>query len=227
VSALVDRVRQLVAPILADLRLELYDLEHVGGTLRITVDRAGGVDLDALALVTRLISRELDHNDPMPGRYTLEVTSPGLERSLRTAEHFRRAVGSKVQIRTLPHVAGDRRVHGVLAAADDDGFVVRLDAVASTAATAPAVERRLDYADVERARTVFEWGGQPKRGAARPRQAAQATSAPAKSARAKSAATGSMSGLDVDTSGDHVTAGHTKAASTTRPSHGKKGVVQP
>jgi len=165
-SALVDRVRSVVAPILADLKLDLYDLEHVGGIVRVAVDRDGGVDLDALALATRLISRELDHNDPMPGRYTLEVTSPGLERPLRTADHFRRVIGWKVQVRTLPHVAGDRRVQGHLTDVDAHSFVIRLDDT-STGTPALAVERRLSYGDIERARTVFEWGGQPKPGGAK------------------------------------------------------------
>ena len=165
-SAVADRVRSLVTPILADLKLDLYDLEHVGGIVRVTVDRDGGVDLDALALATRLISRELDHNDPMPGRYTLEVTSPGLERALRTEDHFRRVIGWKVQARTLPHVAGDRRVQGLLTEVDAHGFVIRLDD-ASIGSAALAVERRVSFADIERARTVFEWGGQPKPGGAK------------------------------------------------------------
>ena len=79
----VERVHPLVAPILADLGLELYDLEHAGGILKVVIDRDGGVDLEEIALATRLISRELDHSDPIPGRYTLEVGSPGLERPLR------------------------------------------------------------------------------------------------------------------------------------------------
>src|SRR5262245_45811835 len=96
----IERVTELVAPILADFGLELYDLEHTGGVLKVTVDRAGGVDLDALAAVTRNVSRELDHADPIPGHYTLEITSPGLERVLRTPAHFAGAVGSKVNVRT-------------------------------------------------------------------------------------------------------------------------------
>src|SRR5262245_19851404 len=122
----VDRVQPLVAPILVDLGLELYDLEHTGGTLRITVDKPGGVSLDDLSLVTRLIGRELDHEDPMPGRYTLEVTSPGLERTLRTPVHFQGAVGSEISVRTHPNVEGDRRVRGHLRHAGDDGISVVL-----------------------------------------------------------------------------------------------------
>ena len=95
-SPTVDRLRSIVTPIVADLGLDLYDIEQRGGTLRVTVDTQPGsergTDLDELALVTRSVSRELDHVDPIPGRYTLEVTSPGVERALRTPERFARAV---------------------------------------------------------------------------------------------------------------------------------------
>ena len=147
--SVVERVSQLVAPVLEDLGLEIYDLEYAGGTVRVTVDRAGGVDLDSIAVATRLISRELDHVDPIPGRYTLEVTSPGLERNLRTPQHFRTAVGTVVTVRTHSEVEGERRVRGVLADATDDGIAVQLD---------DGTDRRLAYTDIERARTVFEWG---------------------------------------------------------------------
>jgi ribosome maturation factor RimP len=149
----VERVRAVVSPLLADLGLEVYDVEHAGGTLRITVDREGGVDLDTIALATRIVSRELDHTDPIPGRYTLEVTSPGLERNLRTPAHFERAVGTVVNVRTHPDVEGERRVHGEVTAADSDGVTVKQD---------DGVERRLRYDEIERARTVFEWGPTPR-----------------------------------------------------------------
>jgi ribosome maturation factor RimP len=158
VSALLERVRPIVAPILADLGLDLYDLEMQSGTVRVTVDRDGGVDLEAIALATRLISRELDHRDPIPGKYTLEVSSPGLERNLRTPDHFQRVIGWKVQVRTQPGVTGDRRVHGLLVAADDEGFTVRPELDGG----APAPDRRLGYDDVDRARTLFEWAATPK-----------------------------------------------------------------
>jgi len=152
-STVVERVTELVAPILADLGLELYDIEHGGATLKVVVDRAGGIDLDSLAEVTRNVSRELDHADPIPGRYTLEVTSPGLERNLRTPVHFARAVGEMVAIRTHPNVEGERRVTGRLRVADAEGIVVAVE---------DESERRLRYDEIERARTVFEWGPAPK-----------------------------------------------------------------
>jgi ribosome maturation factor RimP len=149
----VERVRAAVSPLLADLGLEVYDVEHTGGTLRITVDRESGVDLDTIALATRIVSRELDHADPIPGRYTLEVTSPGLERTLRTPAHFERAVGSVVNVRTLPEAEGERRARGELIASDEAGITVKQD---------DGVERRLRYDEIERARTVFEWGPTPR-----------------------------------------------------------------
>ena len=157
----VERVRPLVAPILADLALELYDLEHAGGTVKVTVHRPGGVDLEDIALATRLISRELDHADPIAGRYTLEVTSPGLERSLRTPSHFKGALGGAIAVRTHPDVEGERRVRGVLTAADDEGVTVTSETPEG------AASRRLSYDDIERAKTVFEWG-QAGNAAARP-----------------------------------------------------------
>lgn len=161
-DATTERVRALVAPIVADLRLDLYDLEFRGGTLRVTIDTppgsTGGVDLDTIALATRLVSRELDHHDPIAGHYTLEVSSPGLERTLRTAGHFQRELGKKVAIRLRDASGEARRVHGVLVAADDTTATVRLDEPGADGIDEQVV--RLDQ--VDRARTVFEWGPSPK-----------------------------------------------------------------
>jgi ribosome maturation factor RimP len=153
----VDRVRASVTPLLADLGLEIYDIEHAGGILRISVDKPGGIDLDAIALATRIVSRQLDHDDPLPGRYTLEVTSPGVERPLRTPQHFERAIGQIVNLRTHPEVVGDRRARGELLAVDADGITVRVE---------DGTERTIGYDEIERARTVFEWG--PGAGPAQP-----------------------------------------------------------
>ena len=145
-----DRVRALVESPLADLGFEVVDVEHAGATLRITLDRPEGIDADALEAPSKLLSELLDRDDPVPGRYTLEVSSPGVERPLRTPAHFRRFVGETVAVKTAPAVEGDRRVEGVLEAADDEGVVV--------------AGRRLAYQEIERARTVFTWGPQAKPG---------------------------------------------------------------
>lgn len=153
-----EQVRELVEPLVTGAGLSLYDVEHTGGAVRVLVDRDGGVGLDELAELTRRVSRLLDEHDPIPGRYTLEVSSPGLERPLRTAGHFAGAVGSEITVKTLPGVEGERRVKGTLVAAGDDEFTVRPTEGDDTA------ERTLRYDEVERARTVFEWGPAPKPG---------------------------------------------------------------
>lgn len=163
-TPVIARVRELVAPIASDLDLDLYDVEHRGGTLRVTLDTmpgaAAGISLDTLALASRLVSRELDHHDPMPGHYTLEVTSPGVERSLRTPAHFRREVGKTIAVRLADVGHDDRRVQGVLASADDTGITVR------DVGPEGGGDRRIDYHQIDRARTVFEWGANPKPGSA-------------------------------------------------------------
>lgn len=161
-NPVVDRVSLLISPIVTDLGLELYDVEYQGGILRVVVDTpAGGpsgVNMESIALITRLISREFDHSDPVPGHYTLEVTSPGLERSLRLPRHFIREVGKVVAIRLTAAVNGVRRAQGVLLSADDNNVVVRLNDKEMTQMT-------IGYEMIDRARTVFEWGPTPKSGA--------------------------------------------------------------
>lgn len=147
-TANAEHLRALVEPALAERELELFDIQIGGGVVRIMVDRPGGVDLEQVTEATQLITRIFDDADPLPGRYTLEVTSPGIERPLRTPVHFARAVGETVRVRTRPELEGDRRVEGDLVAADEDGIVIE---------AAGAEPRRLAYADIERARTVFDW----------------------------------------------------------------------
>jgi ribosome maturation factor RimP len=143
-----------LAPVVCALGLELVDVELAAATLRVTVDRPGGIDLDGLAEANRAVSATLDRVDPLPGRYTLELSSPGLERRLRTPEHFARAVGETVTLRTLPGAGDARRLTGRLTAADADGVVVE-------GADVPGGSARVSYATIERARTVFEWGAKP------------------------------------------------------------------
>jgi ribosome maturation factor RimP len=161
-TPVVKRVRELVDPIASDLQLDLYDVEQRGGTMRVTLDTPPGsdasVDLDQLALATRLISRALDHQDPIPGKYTLEVTSPGVERSLRTPAHFQREIGKVINVRLANVEAEHRRIQGRLIAADDTTATIRVGEGDET------TDRVVEIDAVDRARTVFEWGPQPKPG---------------------------------------------------------------
>ena len=176
-NSTVDRVRSLVEPIVADLKLDLYDLEYRGGIMRVTIDTPpnspGGVDLEQIALVTRLVSRELDFHDPVPGHYTLEVTSPGLERTLRLPAHFQREIGKTVSIRLRDTGNADRRVQGVLVRADEFACSVLLDQPAADG----SLERTVQFAQIDRAKTVFVWETTAKADAKAPGKAGAARAA--------------------------------------------------
>ncbi|HJO20495.1 MAG TPA: ribosome maturation factor RimP, partial [Acidimicrobiales bacterium] len=148
-----DRVGSLVAPLCDRVGVELLDIDYDGGVVRVTVDHPDGVGMDAIAALTREVSRALDHEDPVKGRYTLEVSSPGLERTLRRPGHFVRAIGSTVTVKTLPGTDGDRRVQGILESADEGGITLR---------TAEDVVRVLRHDEIQKARTVFEWTSAPE-----------------------------------------------------------------
>ena len=159
-NAIVTRISELVTPIVIDLGLDLYDLEFVSGVVRVVVDtqpgmlgengKPAGIDLEKIGLLTRLISKEFDHSEPVPGRYTLEVTSPGLERNLRLPRHYIREVNKVVSVRlTAPlETGGERRIQGVLVGADDREITVR---------NASDVEIKISYSTIDRARTVFKF----------------------------------------------------------------------
>jgi len=159
----IDTVVGCLAPAVSDLGLDLYDVELTGSgrarILRVLVDRDGGIDLDGIAAATEAVSPLLDTaplDTLIAGPYALEVSSPGLERPLRTPTHFRRATGETVSVKI--RAADDRparRVRGLIAEAGDAGFDLLLD---------DGTTERIAYDDVAQARTVFEWATQAKRG---------------------------------------------------------------
>jgi ribosome maturation factor RimP len=191
--SLVDQLTAAVAPVVASLGVELVDVEHAGATVRVLVDEPGGIGLDRIAEVTQAVSRALDERDPLPGRYTLEVSSPGVERPLKNRRHFEAAVGEKVALRVVDE-QGARRVGGVLLAADDDGITIVADEPPAGDEAGPGgagsvPQARFGYGQIERARTVFEWGPAPKPGKGSKPGAAKKRAAP-KPAAARSAAGG-------------------------------------
>jgi len=145
-------VEALVRPVVESAGLEVWDVAFRGeggrSVLRVTVDRDGGVDLDTIAGVSERLSRRLDLEDFGPKGYALEVSSPGLERALRTPRHFERSVGERVKVKTAVPVEGRNVLEGALVSADAEAIVVASE----------GGELRVPYADVASARTVFEWG---------------------------------------------------------------------
>jgi ribosome maturation factor RimP len=151
-----DTLASQLSPLLEAKGLDLIDVELRGNELTVFVDCEGGVNLEALSDATRAVSAALDEIDPIPGRYTLSVSSPGVERRLRTPSHFSRAIGEAVTIRINGGTDAVRRVSGKLESADDQGCTV-------VGPDVPEGSLRIAYEEIERARTVFAWGGQPKK----------------------------------------------------------------
>lgn len=165
-STIEQRVSALLAEPIARMGVDLIDVEFTGGTLRVLVDTdheplTGGVDTETLAHVNRAIGPLLDDADPIPGRYTLEVSSPGVERRLARPDHYRRAVGESVVVKLRPEVSGPRRIKGVLTAAGDEAFEVVADQLDGRELGEPS-QLTVPYDDVERTRTVFTWGPAPR-----------------------------------------------------------------
>jgi ribosome maturation factor RimP len=146
-----ERLWGVVEPYVAAEGVELDDLEVVGSgpgaVVRVTVDGPEPVDVDHIAALSRGVSRLLDAEDPVSGSYTLEVTSPGLERKLRRPRHFEKSLGREIKVKTR-HPVGEASQHrGVLSQVDEDGFLVDVD----------GEERRIAFDEVASARTVFVW----------------------------------------------------------------------
>jgi ribosome maturation factor RimP len=148
-----DTVHDAIVPVVEGLGLDLYDLELNRGILRISLTKVGGITIDELAKANNAIGAKLDDIDPFTSRYTLEVSSPGLERKLRTPEHFAQAKGETVKIRTLESSELDRRLDGLVVDSDEDSVTIE---------TSTGERTRVALDSIERARTTFAWGSEKK-----------------------------------------------------------------
>src|SRR5579864_6309350 len=117
-----ERLIALIEPVLARLGYELVELEYAAGrsqaVVRLFIDRPEGVGVDDCERVSREVAAILDIEDPVPSAYTLEVSSPGFDRVLRTPAHFERFVGSRVFVELKQPRAGRRRYTGELLTVD-------------------------------------------------------------------------------------------------------------
>ena len=154
-----EKLIALIEPLLTGLGFELADLEFSPGRghsqLRIFIDRAAGVVVEDCEQCSREIAALLDVHDPIPSAYTLEVSSPGLDRVLRTPAHFGRFVGARVTVETLvPRADGRRRYTGRLHSAGASSVEVDVDGEMVA----------LNYADMARTRLVPEWPDSSSKG---------------------------------------------------------------
>jgi ribosome maturation factor RimP len=134
----VDRARRVLEPVLARDGYELVEVEWVRGggrwTLRVFIDKPGGVGIDDCQLVSRTVEPILDVEDFIEPAYDLEVSSPGLDRPLRTPEHFQRYAGQRVHVKAYGPVAGTaegsaprKNWTGTLEGFSGDAVLVRAD----------------------------------------------------------------------------------------------------
>jgi ribosome maturation factor RimP len=126
-----DRLIALFEPILAEAGYELIEVEFVAGqggaTLRIYIDGPDGVDVDDCAAASHLLSDLLDVEDPIPGAYSLEVSSPGLDRILRKPEHFARFVDNRVKVELAVPREGRKRYTGMLRRVNGESIELDVD----------------------------------------------------------------------------------------------------
>ena len=143
------RVREILAPILASRTLEVFDVGWQGRVLRVVVDRPDGtVGIDDCAAVSQFLSAALDVEDLIPGSYRLEVSSPGLDRPVRSLEEFRRFVGRLCRVHLVEPEDGNHVMVGRIAGAGDGRVRLALEGGA---------ERDIPYGNVARARLEVEF----------------------------------------------------------------------
>jgi ribosome maturation factor RimP len=127
------RIWEMAAPLAANEGLEIVDIElkhegrRGGRVLRLYLDKEGGPNVDDLSRVSRRLSELLDENDVVDGAYTLEISSPGINRPLKRPEHFARFVGKKVRVRTREMINGRRSFLGDLLEVTPDKIAVNQD----------------------------------------------------------------------------------------------------
>ena len=126
-----DTLASMLRPLVEGLGYELWELEYSpgrgNGLLRLYIDAAAGITVDDCEVVSRAVSEWLDAEDPVPGHYTLEVSSPGIERPLRTAAQFARYVGESVLVELVQPLEGRRRFKGTLVAVTAEMIEVDMD----------------------------------------------------------------------------------------------------
>jgi ribosome maturation factor RimP len=130
-ATLRERLIALIEPLVGRLGYELVELEHTAGrgsaVVRLFIDRPEGVGLTDCERVSREVSALLDVEDPIPTAYTLEVSSPGFDRVLRTPAHFARFVGARIAVELAAPREGRRRYTGTLLTVDEAGIAVEVD----------------------------------------------------------------------------------------------------
>ena len=145
-ASVAETVRSLAEPIAEELGVWIWDVEFVKEgarrVLRITIDSEEGVDIDDCEKMHRAIDPVLDEADPIEEQYYLEVSSPGLERELKNADHIYACEGWDVEVRLYAPIDGSKIFRGVLLPLGENGEI-RIDAEGSVKEFAPAAVAKL------------------------------------------------------------------------------------
>ena len=144
-------VRELITPVADELGYMIWDVEYVKEgadmILRITIDKDEGIDIEDCEKMSRAIDPVIDEADPIETSYRMEVSSPGVERTLTRPEHFEKCIGEQVEVRLYAPVNGQKQIVGTLSGADDKSITVTVGEESVTLAKSA----------VAKAATVFEW----------------------------------------------------------------------
>ncbi len=131
-----DELAKLLEPAVERLGYELSDLEvklgGKNGVVRVFIDKADGIGLDDCEAVSRAVSALLDVEDPLPGHYNLEVSSPGMDRKLTKMAHFQRFTGETLKVQMRFPIEGRKRFRGRLLSTDDENIVIDVDGESHT-----------------------------------------------------------------------------------------------
>lgn len=126
-----DLLHDLVAPIVSSLGCDLWGVDYLSHgkqtLVRIYIDKADGIDVDDCARISRQLSSVLDVEDPIMGEYTLEVSSPGMDRPLFTLEQFGLYVGEQLKIRLRAPYEGRKNFSGVMTGIEEEDIVIAVD----------------------------------------------------------------------------------------------------
>ena len=130
-DALVNEIYEMVKPIADELNYDIYHVEYVKENgelyLRIYIEKDGGITLSDCEALSRRVSDLMDEKDPIKDPYFLEVSSPGLNRTLFTEEHYKRFIGREVMVKFTKSVDGKKSVKGILKEVNEDSIVVEAD----------------------------------------------------------------------------------------------------
>lgn len=137
---MVEQITALVSPELAMMGFDLIEVEYSGGVLRLTIDKPGGVSLDDCVAANRRVGILLDAQDPIQGRYKLEVSSPGLNRKIKATKEYEHFAGRKVKVQTK-----EATIRGTIGHLEGETLVLDIDGSEFRVSVKDIIKANLDF----------------------------------------------------------------------------------